>query len=101
MGLVLLVLIPVVAFAALSAVMVGVLGFLLPALGQQSWGSFVWDPWFQALVKMLLLVLGVVMPMASLLTWAERKQSAMMQDRIGPNRAAIGGVRAWGIMHFV
>jgi len=24
-----------------------------------------------------------------------------MQDRVGPNRAAIGGIRAWGIIHFV
>ena len=38
----------------------------------------------------------VVMPIASLLTWAERKQSAMMQDRIGPNRAAIGGLKLVG-----
>jgi NADH-quinone oxidoreductase subunit H len=59
------------------------------------------DPWFQALIKLALLVLLVVMPIASLLTWMERKQSAMMQDRIGPNRAAIGPWRGWGIPHFV
>ena len=38
----------------------------------------------------LFLVLGFVMPLASLLTWMERRQSAMMQDRLGPNRANIG-----------
>src|ERR1041384_4267567 len=52
-------------------------------------------------VKWLFVVLALVMPLASLLTWAERRQSAMMQDRLGPNRANIGPVRAWGITHFV
>jgi NADH-quinone oxidoreductase subunit H len=100
MGLIPLFAIPVVAFTALSFVMLGVLGKALPWLYQHGW-VFVMDPWFQALAKLLLLVLLVVMPLASLLTWAERKQSAMMQDRIGPNRAAIGGIRAWGITHFI
>jgi len=51
--------------------------------------------------KWLLLVFGFVMPVASLLTWAERRQSAMMQDRLGPNRANIGPFRLWGILHFI
>src|SRR5689334_18339048 len=54
-----------------------------------------------AAVKWLGLVFLFVMPVASLLTWAERRQSAMMQDRLGPNRANIGNVRLWGILHFV
>src|SRR5437762_343468 len=54
-----------------------------------------------ALVKILFMVLGFLMPLASLLTWAERRQSAMMQDRLGPNRANIGPFRAWGITHFL
>ena len=54
-----------------------------------------------AAVKWLGLVMLFVMPVASLLTWAERRQSAMMQDRLGPNRANIGPVRLWGILHFV
>ena len=51
--------------------------------------------------KWLVLVFGLVMPLASLLTWAERRQSAMMQDRLGPNRANIGPVKLKGILHFV
>ena len=34
-------------------------------------------------------VLGMVLNLAGLLTWVERKQSAVMQDRIGANRAWI------------
>ncbi len=51
--------------------------------------------------KWLIVILGLVMPMASLLTWAERRQSAMMQDRLGPNRANIGPFRLLGIPHFI
>ena len=51
--------------------------------------------------KWLFLVFGFVMPLASILTWAERRQSAMMQDRLGPNRANIGRFRAWGLFHFL
>lgn len=52
-------------------------------------------------LKWLGIVMVFVMPVASLLTWAERRQSAMMQDRLGPNRANIGSFKAWGIFHFV
>jgi NADH-quinone oxidoreductase subunit H len=40
-----------------------------------------------ALLKILLIV-GVAFNTAAVLTWAERRQSAMMQDRFGPNRAS-------------
>jgi NADH-quinone oxidoreductase subunit H len=52
-------------------------------------------------VKWAFLILALVMPLASLLTWAERRQSAMMQDRLGPNRANIGPIKLMGILHFV
>ena len=54
-----------------------------------------------AIIKILFMVLGFLMPLASILTWLERRQSAMMQDRLGPNRANIGPIKAWGITHFL
>jgi NADH-quinone oxidoreductase subunit H len=53
------------------------------------------------LIKILFIVLGVVLGLGGLLTWGERKQSSMLQDRIGPNRASILGLRLYGIIHFV
>ena len=46
-----------------------------------------------------ILVSGLVI--ATVLTWAERKESALMQDRIGANRAAILGIRAAGLIHIL
>ena len=99
-GIFLLFFVPLVAFTAVSVTLVGVAGAALPWLDGKGL-HFVMIPWVQALVKMVLLLLVVVMPIASILTWMERKQSAMMQDRVGPNRAAIGPIRAWGIVHFL
>ena len=45
--------------------------------------------------------LGVVFGIAGLMTWVERKQSAVMQDRIGANRATIFGIKALGLFHAV
>src|SRR5438477_3778588 len=54
----------------------------------------------------LLLALGrvafvmlFVLNVAALLGWVERKQSAIMQDRIGANRASIFGLRVLGLFH--
>src|SRR3954452_18496352 len=54
-----------------------------------------------AVSKIAFMIMGFLMPVASILTWLERRQSAMMQDRLGPNRANIGPVKAWGITHFL
>jgi NADH-quinone oxidoreductase subunit H len=65
--------------------------------------SWVTTSLLPGLAKVVLLALGFIMPLASLLLWQERKQSAMMQDRLGPNMARItlGGltVRLWGLLH--
>ena len=44
-------------------------------------------------------VMLFVLNAGGLLTWVERKQSAIMQDRIGANRAAIFGIRLMGLFH--
>lgn len=49
----------------------------------------------------VLFLFTVVMSIAALLTWMERKQSAVMQDRIGANRADIFGFRIIGLFHII
>jgi NADH-quinone oxidoreductase subunit H len=50
-------------------------------------------------VKTLFILLVVMLLFAPLITWVERKQSAIMQDRIGANRADIGGIAFLGLLH--
>jgi len=45
------------------------------------------------------IVLFGVLNLAGLHTWIERKQSAIIQDRIGANRASILGFRLMGLFH--
>ena len=54
-----------------------------------------------AILKVLIFMLALGPGIASILTWLERRQSSMMQDRLGPNRANIGPIKAWGITHFL
>ena len=73
----------------LSAAAYGLGGWLeiehtIPQLGWKIFG-----PGWSWLSNLLILLLGFVMVIATFLTLAERKWSAMMQDRIGPNRATI------------
>src|SRR5580698_4404945 len=54
------------------------------------------------LIKILVMV-GFVLNWAGILTWADRRQSAMIQHRIGPNRAVIKifgkEIRVLGLLH--
>ena len=47
----------------------------------------------------VLFVMMFMLNLGGILTWVERKQSAIMQDRIGANRASILGFRALGLFH--
>ena len=49
--------------------------------------SYIWP------LLMIGVMVGLCLGLAGPLTWAERRQSAMIQDRVGPNRA---GVRLFG-----
>jgi NADH-quinone oxidoreductase subunit H len=44
-------------------------------------------------------VMFFMLNLGGILTWVERKQSAIMQDRIGANRASIFGIRILGLLH--
>ena len=46
-------------------------------------------------------VFAAVLNLAGFHTWVERKQSALIQDRIGANRASIFGFRALGLFHTI
>ncbi len=49
------------------------------------------------------IMIGFTLNLGGLLTWADRRQSSMIQDRIGPNRAVIKigkfELRVWGLLH--
>ncbi len=53
-------------------------------------------PVLSKIVFILLVVMGGFLP---IITWVERKQSAVMQDRIGANRADIAGITVLGLLH--
>ncbi len=53
------------------------------------------------LIKLIGFVFVFVMGVATVLTWLERKYSALMQNRIGPNRANVGNIRIGGLFHMI
>lgn len=50
-------------------------------------------------IKIVLASYVFALGLGAILTWVERKMSAVIQDRVGPNRASILGIRAWGLIH--
>ncbi len=54
-------------------------------------------------VVKILIVVGFIVNLSAILTWMERRQSAMMQDRVGPNRAEITvfgyKIRLFGLLY--
>ena len=51
------------------------------------------------IVKTVFILLVAVAALVPVVTWIERKQSALMQDRIGANRADIAGITLLGLLH--
>jgi NADH-quinone oxidoreductase subunit H len=53
----------------------------------------------EEILKTLFILLVAIAGLAPILTWIERKQSAVMQDRIGANRADVAGITILGLFH--
>jgi len=64
-------------------------------------GNVIADTVLWTLIKFVGFALVFVMGVATVLTWTERKYSAVLQNRIGPNRANLGTLRLGGLLHMI
>jgi NADH-quinone oxidoreductase subunit H len=53
----------------------------------------------EVIIKVAFILFVVVGAFTPIITWVERKQSAVMQDRIGANRADVAGITIIGLFH--
>ncbi|MBI5545694.1 MAG: NADH-quinone oxidoreductase subunit H, partial [Deltaproteobacteria bacterium] len=75
--------------------------YALAALGEYALRQWAGLSGGGGIVNVVTLMLAALMTFAGLLTLAERKWSGAMQDRVGPNRASILGIRTGGVPHFL
>lgn len=52
-----------------------------------------------AFLKAVFVIMFIVLSFGGILTWMDRRQSSMLQHRLGPMRAAIGPFKFWGLLH--
>ena len=86
-------------FGALGLILAAFFGITAAGYGLGGWIDSVWFPGAHRLTNIVILMLVFVMVTATLLTAAERKWSALMQNRIGPNRAKLFGSPLAGLGH--